>query len=54
MQYAFHIEAASKSEAMQKACRAIREHPETMVASIEQPDAPKGSPGLLKRLVTGR
>lgn len=54
LQYGFHVEARNKSEAFAKACQSLRDNPGALVSSIEQPDAPKGSPGIVKRLVTGK
>jgi hypothetical protein len=54
LQYGFHVDAADTSEAFAKACHALRENPGSHIAAIRQPDAPKGNPGILKRLLTGQ
>lgn len=54
LQYGFHVDARDKSEAFAKASRALRENPGSHIASIRQPDAPRGSASLLKRIVTGK
>jgi hypothetical protein len=54
LQYGIHVDAANSTEAFQKACRALRENPGSHIASVRQPDAPKGKPSFLKRLVTGQ
>ncbi len=58
LQYGIHVDAANKTEAFQKACRAMRDNPGSHIASVQQPDAPrsgrKGPPGLVNRLITGK
>ncbi len=53
LQYGFYVDARDKTEAFTKASRALRENPGSHIASIKQPDAPKGNRGIIKRLVTG-
>jgi hypothetical protein len=53
LQYGFHVDAYDKTEAFRKACQALRDNPGSHIASVQQPDAPKGNRSLLKRLVTG-
>lgn len=54
LQYALHIESTSKSDAFAKAARMLKENPGSAIAQIEQADAPKGNPSLLKRIITGK
>lgn len=53
LQYGFHVDAQDKAAAFAKASRALRENPGSHIASIKQPDAPKGNRSIIARLVTG-
>ena len=53
LQYGFHVEASSNSEAFGKACRALRENPGSHIATVRQADAPRNKRSLLRRIVTG-
>ncbi|MCA8999025.1 MAG: hypothetical protein KDA80_18640 [Planctomycetaceae bacterium] len=54
LQYAIHVDADNKSDAFRKACEALRNNPGSHIASIQQPDAPRGNPSFMKRLITGK
>ncbi|WP_145374856.1 hypothetical protein [Symmachiella dynata] len=54
LQFGIHVDASSNTDAFNKACRALREHPGSYIARVEQAGTPKGKPGLLKRIVTGQ
>ncbi len=54
LQYGIHVDASSKTEAFQKACRALRENPGSHISAVKQPDEPKGKPGIIKRLIIGK
>lgn len=54
LQYGFHVDADNSTQAFRIATRALRDNPGSHIASIKQPAAPKGTPSLLKRLVTGK
>jgi hypothetical protein len=54
LQYGIHLEANSESEAFGKACRALREHPGSHIASVRQAAAPKRRMPLWKRILTGQ
>ncbi len=54
LQYNVFVEAASSRDAFRQVCRALRDNPGSHIAGVENVDAPKGNPSLLKRLITGQ
>ncbi len=54
LQYGIHVDASSKSEAFKLACRALRENPGSHISAVKQPDEPKGSRSVFKRIITGK
>ena len=54
LQYGIYVDATDKTQAYRMACKALRENPGSHIASIKQPDAPRGDRSLLWRLLRGR
>ncbi|MCA9062833.1 MAG: hypothetical protein KDA96_07235 [Planctomycetaceae bacterium] len=53
LQYAVYVTASTKREAFDKACQALKSAPGSHIANVEQADAPRGKPSLLKRVIKG-
>ncbi len=54
LKYSVYVTAFTQREAFDKACWALKTNPGSHIDKIEQADAPKGNPSLLKRIIKGR
>lgn len=53
-QYGYILDADSQREAFRKARAKLQENPESAISKIDPYGTPKGKPGLIKRIITGK